>query len=254
MWLILLLVHGISSMQLLTSGSSFLLTCYIGYWCPYHYGCEDCPQIGCSNPWYPWLHIDFNVCPPNVRLYPLTWPSSNLVIKLDDQFQLLVAELWQLRGKYNRSIPYQSSMWLIVPIKCPSVAIRFHNKGGSRHRSVSSHQYVFFSYCTNFLNNYRYLDNTRGWQTTRTIWPPIPAPRHITTTGTPPSSMCWLPLWHFGKVLNTMNQSSIPLFQQSQLSSYDRSFQPGLETGRWSSCELYLCLAWISTISYLFFV
>ena len=180
-------------MQLSTSGSSFLLTCYIGYWCPYHYGCEDCPQIGCSNLWYPWLHIDFNVCLPNVRLYPLTWPSSNLVIKLDDQFQLLVAELWQLWGKYNRSIPYQSSMWLIVPVKCPSVAIRFHNKGGSRRRSVSSHRYVFFSYCTNFLNNYRYLYNTRGWQTTRTIRPPIPAPHHVTTTGTPPSSTCRLP-------------------------------------------------------------
>ena len=111
-------------MQLSASGLSFLLTSYIGYWCPYHYGCEDCPQIGCSNPWYPWLHIDFNVYPPNIHLYPLTWPSSNLVIKLDNQFQLLVMELWQLWGKYNWSIPYQSSMWLV---KCPSIAIRFHN-------------------------------------------------------------------------------------------------------------------------------
>ena len=123
-------------------------------------------------------------------------------------------------------------------------------KEGSRHRSVSSHRYVFFSYCTNFLNNYRYHDNTRGWQGRygrqyqhhATSQPQ--AHHHLRRVGSH--------LWHFRKVLNTTNQSSIPLFWQSQLSSYDHSFQPGLKTGCWSSRELYLCLAWISTISYLF--
>jgi len=79
-------------MRLSTLGSS-LLTHYVGYWCPYRYECEDCLRIGRSNTWYPWFHINFNVCPPDFLLYPLTLPSPYLVIKLDDQFQLLDAEL-----------------------------------------------------------------------------------------------------------------------------------------------------------------
>src|SRR5271168_968824 len=48
--------YGISSMWLLT-GLFVLLTHYIGYWCPYCYKCEDCPQIGRSNLWCSCLYV-----------------------------------------------------------------------------------------------------------------------------------------------------------------------------------------------------
>jgi hypothetical protein len=45
---------------------------YIGYWCPYHYDCEDCARIGRPNPWYPFLHVNFNVRLTDVYLFSLT--------------------------------------------------------------------------------------------------------------------------------------------------------------------------------------
>ena len=48
--------------KLLDMGSSSYSQRCIGYWCPYHYECEDCPRIGCSNPWCPCLHVNFNMC------------------------------------------------------------------------------------------------------------------------------------------------------------------------------------------------
>ena len=65
----------------------------------------------------------------------------------------------------------------------------------------------------------------------------LPSLRRLATSGN-----CWI-----------LPNNLQPVFRQSWLSSYDRSFQPGLETGRWSPCGLYLCPAWmmISTTSYL---
>ena len=47
---------------------------YIGYWCPYHHECQDCARIGRPNPWYPCLHVNFNVRLTDVYLFPLTSP------------------------------------------------------------------------------------------------------------------------------------------------------------------------------------
>ena len=60
-------------MRLSTLLSVLLINC-IGYWCPYRYECQNCSRIGRSNPWYPCLHVNFNVCLPDVHLYSLTLP------------------------------------------------------------------------------------------------------------------------------------------------------------------------------------
>ena len=82
--------------------------------------------------------------------------------------------------------------------------------------------FLFFLTVLIFLNNYRYHDNTRGWQGRygrqyqhhATLQPR--AHHH---------------LWRVGPRFHRQHINVV----STQLGSYDRSFQPGLETGRWSS-------------------
>ena len=96
--------------------------------------------------------------------------------------------------------------------------------------------FLFFLTVLIFLNNYRYYNNTRGWQG----WYGHQYQHHATLQPQAHHHLrCFGPHFHHQHINISM-----------RLSSYDGSFQPGLKTGCWSSCGLYLCLAWISTTSY----
>ena len=135
-------------------------------------------------------------------------------------------------------------------INVATLTIEARQRGGSRVETDLLSMFVFslFSYCTTTDARRCILSLTAHSATDVATEPTLVATSSIFNQSAPtldqPTHATSQPqahhhhrcvgshLWHFRKVLNTTNQSSIPLFQQSQLSSYDRSFQPGLETGR----------------------